>query len=741
MKPEPGTLRRWPLVIYLLACTLILQASPARRGLVNLTQPDGSVVQAFLSGDEHGHLTTTVDGCVLTQDGDGWWCYARFDYYGNRLNTGVRAGVPDVPGEVIAASRNIPYDLLSQKRHRRLARLAPLQARERARTRSFGAEGSTRPLRHGLIILAEFQDLKFTYTRDRFEEIVNGTGAKTAISYFKDQWKDACDFRFDITPIVTLPQDYAYYGTNNDDDEDQNAAQLIIDACKQADPDWDFSIYDNDGDGEVDNVFVFFAGPNEAEGAGEKYIWPHMWYVQDGAGIPFSCDGVLVNNYACTSELMLDDNYTTFTTLASIGTFCHEYTHTFGIPDLYDSDSEGSGGYAEAMWNCIDLMDAGNHNDRGRTPPNYSAVERWYFGMGEGKELTEGRHTLRPVQENNDYFYLKTDDESEIWLLECRRAAGWDAHIGGNGLLVYHIDYSERPAGESTSASKVVTALERWSLNEVNARPDHQCIDLVEPDPAARQNYQNAVKNRNYDAIYTLASHAFWPFGDVNILTCDTEPAFRFWSGADSPLGISDIRLNADGSVSFIAFNDLEEKAPAVKVESQAVFQDATIIQWSAVDPTFEGNSILRWGLADDTRLTEVEVTPYETGRYACVLEGLKPTTAYKVQLLCRRGAVPGPVNGNASFTTKSDKKDGNWPYIYLKDVARGTGGSFAPDTPLPLRVYNAPEADGVSWYFDGQPIAPGPDGYWHIARSGELKAVIHRSGETEVITKKMIVK
>ena len=171
------------------------------------------------------------------------------------------------------------------------------------------------------------------------------------------------------------------------------------------------------------------------------------------------------------------------------------------------------------------------------------------------------------------------------------------------------------------------------------------------------------------------------------------------------------------------------------------IFQDATIIQWSAVDPTFEGNSILRWGLADDTRLTEVEVTPYETGRYACVLEGLKPTTAYKVQLLCRRGAVPGPVNGNASFTTKSDKKAGSWPYIYLKDVARGTGGSFAPDTPLPLRVYNAPEADGVSWYFDGQSITPGPDGYWHIARSGELKAVIHRGGETEVITKKMIVK
>ena len=306
---------------------------------------------------------------------------------------------------------------------------------------------------------------------------------------------------------------------------------------------------------------------------------------------------------------------------------------------------------------------------------------------------------------------------------------------------MYHIDLSERPAGESTSASKVVSALERWTLNEVNARPEHQCVDLIEADPGARASYQAAVKNRNYDAIHTLASHAFWPFGDVNILTCDTDPAFRFWSGADSPLGLADIRLNADGSVTFVAFDDLDEKAPAVKVDRQAVFQDATIIQWSAVDPTFTGNSLVRWGLADDTRLTEVEVRPYETGRYACVLEGLKPTTAYKVQILCRRGTIPGPVNGTASFTTKSDKKAGSWPYIYLKDVERGAGGTFAPDTPIPLRVYNAPDADAVSWYFDGQAITPGPDGYWHIARSGELKAVIHTGGSTEVITKKIIVK
>ena len=740
MKPEPIILRLLLPVYLLLSAAFHLDGAPAYRGQINLRQPDGTIVPAYLSGDEYGHLVLTSDGCSLAKDSEGWWCYTLYDYYGNRLVTGEKAGHPDTPGSIIAASRNIPYDLLRSRRARRQFKTERLQKRQLARTRSFLSDG-TGGIRHGLIILAQFPDLPFTFTRNDFERIVNGSDSRTALSYFIDQWKDSYTFRFDITDIVTLPREYAWYGANDEDGQDKNPAQMIIDACKAVDDAVDFSAYDNDGDGEVDNVFVFYAGPNESEGAGDNYVWPHMWYVQSGAGMTYTTDGVLVDNYACTSELMLDANRTTYTTLASIGTFCHEYTHTFGIPDLYDSDSEGSGGYSEAMWNCIDLMDAGNYNDRGHTPPNYSAVERWFFGMSEGRPLTEGYYTLHPVQENGDYLYFQTDDENELYLFECRNAKGWDAFIGGNGLLIYHIDISERPAGESSSAMKTVSALERWNLNEVNANPAHQCVDLIEPDPQARQHYQNAVKNRNYDAIYTLASHAFWPFEEVSIITCETEPAFRFWSGADSPLGLADIRRNADGSVSFSVFNDLEQKAPAVKVDDILVFQDAAILQWSSVDPSYTGSSYIRFGLADDTDLKEMEVEPYETGKYAYVLEGLSPTTAYKVQLLCRNGSIPGPVNGGAAFTTKSDRKAGSYPYIYLKNIDRGSGGSVSPGAPLCLRVYNAPDADGVRWYFDGQAISPGPDGYWHIARSGVLKAVVYYPDSIDVITKEIVVK
>ena len=731
MKPEPTCLRRLSLILYILFClTPALLAAPARKGLLNLRQPDGTLVQAYLTGDENGHLVLTPDGCSLTQDAEGWWCYARYDYYGHRLNTGEHAGDPDTPGEVIAASRSIPYDLLRQRRAARIRRMQPLRQRELARTRTRTRAGETGDVRHELIILAQFQDLPFRYSRDEIVRLLNGDNPTSVRSYFNDQWKGVCSFQFDITDIVTLPEAFAYYGKNNDEGYDLQPEKMIVDACKAVEDRVDFSAYDQDGDGEVDRVFVFYAGPNEAERAGEDYVWPHQWYLVD-AGQIYRPDDVLVNNYACTSELTYDGlGSTSFTTLASIGTSCHEYTHTFGIPDLYDTDDdeESVSGYAEGLWRSIDLMDAGNYNDEGKTPPNYSAVERWLFNLSSGKPLKEGTLTLDPVQKNGDFYYLETDVEGEIYLFECRQESGWDTYIGGSGLLIYHIDYSE-------------SVQDRWKLlNTVNTDPNHQCVDLIEPDPDARQLYLD--NRRNPDALRLLASHAFWPYEDVSVYTCDTNPAFTFWSGADSPLGLTDIRRKADGSVTFTVFNALEDKAPAVKIDNQIRFQDASIIQWSSLDPSFTGNSIIRYGLNNyGAQLTEVEVRPYETGKYAFVIDGLQPSKAYKVQLLCRRGNIPGPVNGNASFTTKSDKKAGSYPYIYLKDVSRGTGGSFAPDAPIALRVYNAPDAVNVTWYFDGQRITPGADGYYHLTRSGTLKAVVTYADSSEIITKKIVVK
>jgi hypothetical protein len=58
------------------------------------------------------------------------------------------------------------------------------------------------------------------------------------------------------------------------------------------------------------------------------------------------------------------------------------------------------------------------------------------------------------------------------------------------------------------------------------------------------------------------------------------------------------------------------------------------------------------------------------------------------------------------------------------------------------MRIYNAENAVSVDWYFNGEPIKPGPDGYWHLDSSGTIRADIrYKDGSVEIITKKIVVR
>ena len=55
---------------------------------------------------------------------------------------------------------------------------------------------------------------------------------------------------------------------------------MVIEACKLAEADGvDLSKYDYDGDGRLDNVYVFYAGAGEANGGSKNTVWPHRWNV------------------------------------------------------------------------------------------------------------------------------------------------------------------------------------------------------------------------------------------------------------------------------------------------------------------------------------------------------------------------------------------------------------------------------------------------------------------------------
>ena len=293
--------------------TLDMAAIPTEREIL-LTQPDGYTFTAYLKGDEYGHILKTSDGCAVVKDDNGYYCYAWFDSMGLRYSSGYAYGDPDAPADAVTASRQIPHGQIAAAASERKTEVAR-DTREPLLKRVMRAKGRTKadgPVRkHGIVILAQFKDVAFTRTKQEFEAMLTEEGYSvngatgSAVDYFNDQFKGKYEFDFTVSDIVTLPKNRAYYGKNDPSGQDLRPAEMIKDACNQADRTVDFSIFDDDMDGEVDNVFVFYAGGDEAENGDGDCIWSHAWYVKDGADIDLTLDGKRINRYACTAELTL----------------------------------------------------------------------------------------------------------------------------------------------------------------------------------------------------------------------------------------------------------------------------------------------------------------------------------------------------------------------------------------------------------------------------------------------------
>ena len=94
--------------------TLSAAASPARRGPLVLTQPDGTSFIALIQGDEFAKIKTTIDGRTIIQDADGWWNYAVYDSEGNKNSTGYKVG-KNAPQPVLDSSSDIPHGTIYRK--------------------------------------------------------------------------------------------------------------------------------------------------------------------------------------------------------------------------------------------------------------------------------------------------------------------------------------------------------------------------------------------------------------------------------------------------------------------------------------------------------------------------------------------------------------------------------------------------------------------------------------------------
>lgn len=710
-------------VLILIFISVCAGARPVRPGMTTFIQPDGTTFQGLCRGDEFSKVKTTIDGYAIVQDADGWWCYATYDNEGAKHNTGYRIGTK-APSDILSECRNIPYDLIARKAEMKRDLIWENAGETRLLQNTTAITGSEPQKKHGIVILAEYLDITFQYSRQDFVNLLtqkgyNVNGATgSAIEYFNDQFGGSIDFSFDVSEIVTLTKRRAYYGANDAYGNDIRPAEMVQEACElAAETGIDFSLYDDDNDGKVDNVFIFFAGCDEAEYPSQSdLIWSHAWFVKTGAGIDCRLNGKVIDRYACTAELMNTDRGNL---LAGIGTFCHEYSHTFGLPDLYDSDYD-TGGWAAGTWTWTALMDGGNMNNDSNTPPYYNAIEREILGISEPITIeSNGTYVLEPIGKGGRFYRLETDTRGEYYLLENRSATGWDTYIGGSGMLVYHID-------------KTAANAKRWnSANSVNALQSHQCADLIEADGRTDQfssslDYMTKVQN---------IKGIFFPYGSANALTHESTPGLRWWTGKTDKAGITDIKR--DGENIIITVTGFPGVTPPVasNIRSEA-FMDAAIVRFES-DRVYEGEATVVWGRTGQETET-AKVSPYEPGKYSITLEGLTPgNKTYSVSIYFENEDMKGEAKSVSFMTSRQAPVE--WPYIYFGKSKTNADGTFAKGTEVALRAYNASGAEAIEWTFNRKGIKPDGDGYYRLTESGVLKAYIYWPDGSQDILEKRI--
>lgn len=342
---------------------------------------------------------------------------------------------------------------------------------------------------------------------------------------------------------MTLAYDQAHYGANDSNDNDMCPEDAVIEGCNALSSQIDFSLYDNDKDGEVDLVFMYYAGNGEADSNVEDSIWPHQWDLTS-AGKSLTLGGKTINSYACTNEII---GYGSLAgSMCGIGTACHEFGHAMGLPDFYDTDY-ATNGEAGGLYE-YSTMCSGSYNDNGRRPPYFNMEERNMLGWPNANivEITSsGTYTLTSVN-NNVAYKSPTDMDGEYFLYECRSAEGWDIDLPEHGLIIYHVDKSSRSVKIKNRNVSAQSLWDNWTTyNSINENGSHPCFYVV---PAGAQSNLN----------YSGSKFAF-PGAAKKYSFTGTS-----WNGVESEIKLSNISYS-NNTVSFYA------EAPSVELNYNVI--------------------------------------------------------------------------------------------------------------------------------------------------------------------------
>ena len=444
-------------------------ADPANPDPIKMKQPDGTTITLRIHGDEFHSWYTSEDGkTVYKRDRDGWW----------KPSSGP--GITPVQKQAAKLMR-AERDAMFRKRSKEGLGLG------------FGDN-------HFLIILVEWSDKPFQPgSKEYFPRMLAGTNftengsVGSAKEYYTDGSNGKFTPNFDVYGPITLARKHNEFPDNDVDHHYYMAMKSLQEAVTELDKTVDLSIYDNDKDGYIDNVYMFYPGEAQSNSGGPDTIWPHSWWGEDGV----LHDGVKIGSYACSAE-----QYNS-TSLNGIGTFCHEFGHVIGLPDFYDTDYAENGSAKNP--NKWMLMASGNHNSNGRIPARLSTMEKIVLGyITEYEDLTTSPGETKTIQSLDAHkaYRIPTPNPGEFFVTEVRNGQKWDQPLP-KGMLLYHADQSNNDAHGRTAAYR----WENW--DGLNAHEVHPCYYPVRPvDDSQHNGYQSWVFPKDNNGLHNITEYA-----------------------------------------------------------------------------------------------------------------------------------------------------------------------------------------------------------------------------------------
>jgi len=353
-----------------------------------------------------------------------------------------------------------------------------------------------------LALLIDFSDCAGTTPAATFTSALFGDGTggfpyESLRNYYRRSSYDQLEIQGDVLGWYTAP-----YGRDTVAETTSGREAVIKEALTYYDQQGhDFSQYDNDGDGVVDYLCVFWAGPH---GEWASFWWGYFTGFSDWS---FRLDGKRLSSYSWQWELY---NYPSGA--FSPTTIIHETGHALGLPDYYDYDDAvgprgGVGG--------LDMMaaTAGDHNCFSKF------MLDWISPLAAAGSRTVELRASGLYRDALVFFPNAADGNifDEYFMVQNRFRSGNDSGLftGSDGLLVWHVD----------------ARLNSWGTDFLydNSYTEHKLLKLVEADGLEQiETYGSAAGASDY-------YRAGMVFGPVTV------PDTNRYSGLPTGMGIGDI--------------------------------------------------------------------------------------------------------------------------------------------------------------------------------------------------------